>query len=54
MGGACRTHGGEEKHTERLLEGKRPLGRLSAEWWENVKKGLRNIKQGDVDSFDTG
>jgi hypothetical protein len=43
-GGACISHGGEERRIQVLAgkpEGKRPLGRPRSRWQEDIKKDLQ-------------
>ena len=48
MGGACSTHGGEEMFIYRVLvgkpEGKRPLGRPSRRWDDNIRMDLQEVE----------
>jgi hypothetical protein len=44
MGGACSTHGSDEKYVQnfdRKLEGKRPLGRTKLRWEDDIGMNLR-------------
>jgi len=41
VGGTCGTHGGGEKCLVGRPEGKRPLGRHSRRWEDNIKTALR-------------
>jgi len=46
MGGACSTHGRDEKRIQtfgRKPEGKRPLGRPRCSWEDNIRMDLREI-----------
>ena len=46
MGGACSTYGEEERHIQgevRKPEGKRPLGRPSRRWEDNIKMDLQEV-----------
>ena len=46
MGGACSVYGGEERCIQVLVgkhDGKRPLGRLSRRWEDNIKMGLQEV-----------
>jgi len=51
MGGACSTHGRELKHNilDRKSRGKRPLGRPSLRWEDNIIMNLRKIGWEGVD-----
>jgi hypothetical protein len=40
---------GEKRNAYRLLEGKRPLGRPSRRWVDNIKVNLGEVGWGDVD-----
>jgi hypothetical protein len=55
MGGSCSTNG-EKKNTYRLLvgkpEGKRPLGRSSRRWVDNIRMDLGEVEWGDMDWID--
>jgi hypothetical protein len=48
MGGECSTDGGEERNAYRLLvekpEGKRPLGRSSRRWVDNIIMDLEETE----------
>jgi hypothetical protein len=52
MGGPCSTNG-EKRNDYRLLvgkpEGKRPLGRPTRRWVDNIKRDLGEVGWGDVD-----
>jgi hypothetical protein len=55
-GGACSTHGGDEKCIQNLVgkhEGKSPLGRPGYRWEDNIKMDLREIGFG-LDSTGPG
>ena len=46
IGGVCSTYGGEEGRIRELVgktEGKRPLGRPSHQWEDNIKMGLQEV-----------
>jgi hypothetical protein len=47
---------GEKRNTYRLLvrkpDGKRPLGRPSRRWVDNIRMDLREVGWGDVDWID--
>jgi hypothetical protein len=47
---------GEKRNSYRILvgkpEGKRPLGRPTRRWVDNIKMDLREIGWGEVDWFD--
>jgi hypothetical protein len=51
MGGPCSTNG-EKRNAYRLLvgkpEGKRPLGRQSRRWVDNIRMDLGGVGWGDV------
>jgi hypothetical protein len=51
MGGACSTYGGERVY--RVLvgkpEGKRPLGRPTGTWEDNIKMGIQEVGCGGMD-----
>jgi hypothetical protein len=53
MGGSCSTNGGVGRNAYRLLvgkpEGKRPLGRPSRRWVDNISMDLGEVGWGDVD-----
>jgi hypothetical protein len=52
MGGPCSTNGGEEEAYGLLVgkpEGKRPLGRPSRRWLDNIRMDLGEVGWGDVD-----
>jgi hypothetical protein len=55
MGGECSTNG-EKMNACKILvgkpEGKRPLGRLSRKWVDNIKMDLREIGWDGVDWID--
>jgi hypothetical protein len=55
MGKACSTKG-EKRNAYRILlgnpEGKRPLGRPSSRWADNIKMDLRELGWGDMDWID--
>jgi hypothetical protein len=53
MGGACNTHGREEKYKLliRKPERKSPFGRLWCRWEDNSRMELREIGQEGVDWF---
>jgi hypothetical protein len=55
MGGACRTNV-DKRNACRILvenpEGKRPLGRPSCRWVDNVRMDLRDIVWGVMDWID--
>jgi hypothetical protein len=52
MGGACSTNG-KKRNAYRLLVGKpvgkRPLGRPSRRWFDNIRMDLAEVGWGDVD-----
>ena len=51
MGGACSAYGGEERCIQDLVEkpeGKRPLGRPSRRWDNNIKMDLQEVGCGVV------
>jgi hypothetical protein len=54
MGGTCSTNG-EKRNAYRLLvgkpEGKRPLGRPSRRWVNDIRMDLGEVGWGDVDWF---
>jgi hypothetical protein len=44
MGGACRAYEGEERHIQGFCgkpDGKRPLGRHTSRWEDNIKMDLQ-------------
>ena len=46
MGGACSTYGGEERCIQVLVgkrDGKRPLGKPSRGWEDNIKMNLQEV-----------
>jgi hypothetical protein len=46
MGGVCGTYGGEERGAQGIggvPEGKRPLGRPSCRWEDNIKMDLEEV-----------
>jgi hypothetical protein len=52
VGGACGTNGGEEEREYvigRKPKGKRPVGRPSCTWADNIKMDLLEIGWGGVD-----
>jgi hypothetical protein len=55
MGGACSTNG-EKRNAYRILvgkpEGKRPLGRKTRRWVDNIKMTLREIGWDAMDWLD--
>jgi hypothetical protein len=55
MGRACSTNG-EKRNACRILvgkpEGKRPLGRPSRKWVDNIKRDLREIRWDGMDWID--
>jgi hypothetical protein len=55
MGGPCSSNG-EKRNAYRLLvgkpEGKRPLGRPSYVWVDNIRMDLGEVGWGDVDWID--
>jgi hypothetical protein len=55
VGGACGTHGREEKMYKVLVgrpEGKRPLGRPRRSWQDGIRMDLREIGWGVRIGFD--
>jgi len=52
MGGACGAYGGEERQHRVLVgkpEGKRPLGRHSRRWEDNIKMYLQEVGREGMD-----
>jgi len=55
MGGACSIYGGQERCTEGLVgqpEGKRPLGRPSHRWEDNINMNLQVVGWRGMDWID--
>jgi hypothetical protein len=49
MGGACSTYGRKERGIRILVgrpEGRRPLGRPSRRWEDNIKMDLKEVGKG--------
>jgi hypothetical protein len=49
LGRACCTHGGEQECMQSFDEGKRPLGRFTRKWEDNIKMDVREIGWDDMD-----
>ena len=52
MGRACSPYGGEERRIQSLVgkrEGKRPPGRPSRRWEDNIKMDLQEVGCGSMD-----
>jgi len=55
MGGACSAYGGEERLYRVLVvkcERKRPLGRPTRRWEDNIKMNLQEVGCGSMDWID--
>ena len=52
MGGACSARGGEERRIELQPEGKRPLGRSTGRWEDNIKMDLQEVECWGMDWID--
>ena len=52
MGGECSAYGGKERRIQGMVgkpEGKRPLGRATHKWEDNIKMDLQEVECGGMD-----
>ena len=52
MGGVCSAYGGGERRIEVQPAGKRPLGRPTGRWEDNIKMDLQEVGCGGMDWMD--